>query len=73
MPDVDKGGLKGETAKELWLGPVEIQRQREAHRRMRKELPDMERSFAEPFVPWRSLGVAPTAEQIDERAYGPTA
>ena len=73
MPGVEKGGLSGEAAREVWSGPVQVARQREEHERIQKLFGPMPKGLkAYPFVPhvpWTSLGQAPTEEQLESNDY----
>ena len=75
MPNVEAGGITGESFKEVWMGPVLKAEHERREAEFRASLP----KGASPmptFVfrpPWTSIGQAPTEQNLDHEAYGASA
>lgn len=71
MPSIDRGGIKGESFREVWEGPVEAERQREMNERFEASRPKGFPKFPPLPIrtPWTSLGQAPTAENLENESY----
>ena len=69
MPNLSKDrGLVGLSVKETWL-PAALR----AETLKQRALYDPEGTLPEPQLPWTSVGMAPTAQNIDDTCYGGSA